>query len=278
MLALFTLPPVSAFVRNLKVYALVAGVIFLNSSCSHIKPVQYMTPYLDEHSVALKNLPYSEATIEPGEFLEIVFVGKSPEVTALLNNYGYAKVENVTGAETPTTRKGIEVDKHGVIELPLIGKLNVTGMTRSELKDKLTKEAGRFLQDPIVYMGPPKYKITVLGEVKAPQIIETGANAYTILDALARSGDMSNYAIASNVKVYRSEGNKRAIGTVNVADSSLFLSPYFYLKNNDVVYVPAQNEKMKLIRRQESLPIISVTATIISLLLSITSVLLINNK
>lgn len=258
--------------RLINFFILNSLIWILFSSCSHLQPVKYYNQYLDSSLVRIQDLPLQEATIEPGDFLQITFAGKSPEVTAQLNNYGNTKAENPTGDIKSAIQKSIEVDKEGSIELPLIGKVKVSGYTRSQLKIKLTQEAARFLQEPIVYMGTANSKVTVMGEVKAVNTFELQQTKVTIFEALAKAGDMTDFAIPEKVKVYRDINGKRELGTINLADSSMFNSPYFYLRNNDVVYVPAQDEKLKLAKRNAVLPLITYVVSFMSIVLAMVTI------
>jgi polysaccharide export outer membrane protein len=89
---------------------------------------------------------------------------------------------------------------------------------------------------------------------------------------VAKAGSLSIYAVPQNVKVYRDVDGKRELGNINLADSSMFNSPYFYLKNNDVVYVPPQEEKVKSIRRQQDYMLVNILFTMVNLALAIIAI------
>jgi polysaccharide biosynthesis/export protein len=245
---------------------------WLMAGCASLKPIDLVPTYLDSNYVKIGALPLQEPRIEPGDFLNITFAGKSVEVTAQLNNYGATKAESANNSGKIGGAAGIEVDVDGNIELPLIGKLKVAGKTRSELKLILTKEAGRFLVDPIVYFGELTKRVTVMGQVRNPSTQQFTDAKASIFEALASAGDVTDYAEIEKVKVYRDVNGVRELGNVNLADSSIFSSPYFYLRNNDVLYVPAQSEKLKLAKRNQVLPLVTLGLGIVSIVLGLSTI------
>jgi polysaccharide export outer membrane protein len=253
---------------------LIASILmsWLITGCSSLRPTQMLPTYLDSVYTALPALSIQEASIEAGDRLEITFAGKSVEVTAALNNYGVSKAENPTTGAKVSGIAGIEVDKDGFIELPLIGKLKVAGKTRSELKLLLTKEAAKYLVDPIVYLGGLGKKISVLGQVKTPSTKEYFDARVSIFEALAVAGDVTDYALIDKVKVYRDVNGKRELGNINLTDSSMFSSPYFYLRNNDMVFVPAQDDRLTFVKRNQVLPLVSVGLGLASIILALANV------
>ncbi|TAD88157.1 MAG: hypothetical protein EAY75_05590 [Bacteroidetes bacterium] len=260
----------AVFTKTLIASILVAASL---TGCSNLKPTDMFRSYLDSSYTALPNLAIQEANIEPGDRLEITFAGRSVEVTAALNNYGVSKAESPTSMGKVSGSSGIEVDKDGLIELPLIGKLKVAGKTRSELKLLLTAEAAKYLVDPIVYLGNLSKKITVLGEVRNPNTQKYEEAKVSIFEALSNSGNVTDFAIMEKVVVYRDVNGKREIGNINLTDSSMFTSPYFYLRNHDMVYVPTQSEKMRITQRNQALPLISMGLGLVGLLVGLVTLL-----
>jgi polysaccharide biosynthesis/export protein len=262
---------------KINILVLLTPLLLTFVSCLHVKPPIYFESVIDTLNIPLTKLATPEPIIEPGDFVQIKFVGKSPEVTAMLNNYGYAKAEAPSsGNESAGTyRNGIEVNREGYIDLPLIGKLKAGGLTRTELRDVLTREAGKYLQDPIVTVSGARFKISVLGEVRRPQTYEMEQAQINILEMMARAGDMADYADLQKVKIYREAGGKREMATINLNDTSAFNSPYFYLRNNDIVIVSPQKEKVKAVANEKNLPIVSRWLAITSTMLAVLNIALI---
>lgn len=129
------------------------------------------------------------------------------------------------------------VDKNGCINFPTLGKIHVEGMTISQLTDTLTTEISKSVNDPIVNVHFANYQITVLGEVTRPGRYSVSSERITILDALGLAGDMTPYGKRDNILIARETNGKMQFERLNINEASIFTSPFFYLQQNDVIYV-----------------------------------------
>jgi polysaccharide export outer membrane protein len=116
-------------------------------------------------------------------------------------------------------------------------------MTRDEFKILLKQAVGKYLKDPIVTVRFTNFRFTVLGEVRSPGSFNVQNEKVSILEALGQAGDMTQFAKRNSVRVIRDSMGKREIGMVNFNQKTVFTSPYYYLKRNDVVYVEPQQSK-----------------------------------
>ena len=129
---------------------------------------------------------------------------------------------------------GYLVDKEGYVDFPVLGKLQVDGISRNDmLKEKLSG----YLKNPIVTIQFLNFKVTVLGEVRNPGSYKVNSERISILDALGMAGDLQINAKRKNVLVMREDGNEKVFSRVDLTSSELLHSPFFYLQQNDVVYV-----------------------------------------
>jgi polysaccharide export outer membrane protein len=167
-----------------------------------------------------------EPAIQKGDLLGITVSSLSPENTAIYNA--------PQNAEGPAT--GYLVDKEGNIQFVKLGAIHVDGMTRKELKAKLQNDLIPYLAQPVVAVGFLNRHVTVMGGV-SPQVLPMPGDNMTLLDALAASGDIGEKGRADNVLVIREKDNSKEFKRLNLTDKSVFYSPYFYLKPNDIVYV-----------------------------------------
>lgn len=218
---------------------------YLLPGCS-VKKYNLIAPYLDSvNTVQIKKYPfeYSEPTIQPYEFVEVRFAGLNANVSSTLNNYGGTSLETqLTGKEGSFS--GQQVDKEGDLNFPLIGKVRAAGLTTDLLRVELLKKVEPLLKEPFVYVGLPKRGVTLMGEVKLPATFVFTKERANILEFLAQAGSVTEFADITKVKVYRETSNgQRLLGNVNLNDSSLFNSPFFYPTPNDVVYVPASKKR-----------------------------------
>jgi polysaccharide export outer membrane protein len=130
------------------------------------------------------------------------------------------------------------VDSEGNIEFPILGKIQVEGMTRNELVQYLTREIGKDVKDPIVYVNFKNFKFTVLGEVRAPGTYTIDSEKISVLQALGRAGDLNLTAMREGILLIREVDGVQKHYKINLKSSDLLESPYFYLQQNDVIYVP----------------------------------------
>ena len=132
---------------------------------------------------------------------------------------------------------GYLVDTDGTIDFPVLGKIKVEGLSRTELAAKLKKELSNYLKNPIVTIQYLNFKVTVLGEVKVPGSYKVNSERVSIFDALGMAGDLQINAKRKNVLVMREDGDEKVFAQLDLTSENIIHSPFFYLQQNDVVYV-----------------------------------------
>ncbi|HMO39139.1 MAG TPA: polysaccharide biosynthesis/export family protein [Saprospiraceae bacterium] len=132
---------------------------------------------------------------------------------------------------------GYFVDREGMIDFPVLGRVPVAGLTLEEAKFKLLDMLQTYLKDAVVNMRFLNFKVTVLGEVNLPGTVRLTNKRVTVLEALGMAGDLTPYANRANILIIREHEGKRVYERLNLQDNSVFVSPYFYLMQNDVVYI-----------------------------------------
>jgi len=226
--------------RNSKNSVLLAGVVMLFAgmalftSCTTSKEIVYMQN-LDD--VELKKLTTDyQARIKKDDLLNIVVSGPDKQVVmpynltlSEMNNYGSADPEKATLAYL--------VDSEGEINFPILGKIHVEGMTRSELVEYLTNEISKDVKDPIVYVSFKNYKITVLGEVKNPGTYNMDSERINIFQALGRAGDMLLTAERDEMTIIREVNGTPTYHKIDLKDADVLNSEFYYLQQNDIIYV-----------------------------------------
>ena len=157
------------------------------------------------------------------------------------------------------------VDKNGYIYFPIVGRIRAEGMTRNELSKFIEDKIRPELKDPFVLVQFMNFKVVVLGEVKTPGQISVQTERMSILDAIGAAGDLTIYGERKNVLLMREENGKRIFHRFDLTDQSLFESPYFYLRQNDVVYVmPNKAQRNNSNYNQLAQYRISVVSTVVS--------------
>ena len=204
--------------------------------------------------------------IVPDDELKIVVTSQVPEATAAYNvpmvNYATRVAVSVTG--NPAIQTYV-VDKKGDIEMPVLGKLHVEGLSTDEVCELIRKEVAKDVKDPYVEVRHVGFKVNVLGEVKNPGAKVVTKERYSIFDAIADAMDLTEYGRRDNVLLIREENGVKRTVRLNLNDATLLESPYFYLQQNDVIYVePNSIKKENSKYNQNNSFKISVVSTIVS--------------
>jgi polysaccharide export outer membrane protein len=153
-----------------------------------------------------------------------------------LPNVAYATPTSENLPTTPSFQY-YTVDANGDIDFPVLGKLHVVGMTQSEVIDMIKGRLQGQLNNPIVSMRFLNAKVTVLGEVKNPGSYPLNNGGMTLLEALGAAGDLTQYGRRDNILITRENNGKIEFARLNLQSEDIFTSPYFYLQQNDVVYI-----------------------------------------
>ena len=254
--------------------------LVLLSSCVSRKNLTYL-----QDMEELRNYPVYqkyEPIIHRDDRLNITVSCKNPELTLPFNipgssNYSVGIDGSITSissgpASIDNKNKGYLVDINGEIDFPILGRLKVEGSTRKEVTEMIKARliAEDLIKDPIVMVDFQNFKITVLGEVGKTGTIEVSGDRITLLEAIAQAGDVSLKGNPSRVAVIRENGNHRSIYYHNLRSKDVFNSPYYYLQQNDIVYVePSANRT-----RDNFRDIISIVTTGASFITTIVSLIL----
>lgn len=158
------------------------------------------------------------------------------------------------------------VNSQGDITLPIIGTMHVAGMTVEQLQEKLTEIARReAAKDAVVKVELVNFQIVVAGEVTSPRTIHVARNRFSILDAISAAGDLTPYGERSNVLLIREEDGKKVYKRLNLNSSEILNSPYYYLRQNDYIYVSPNNIRQENSKyNQNNAFKLSVISTIVS--------------
>ena len=217
----------------------ILSLAFLLAGCSAYQEVVYLQDVNDGEVSPLGKV--QEITIQPSDILSIsVNAAESEkELVQPFNIIPIVPTNYTNGSVASTPMHGYVVDPEGCINFPTFGKIHVAGMTRNELinflSSKLISEGQ--LTRPIVAVSFLNLKVNVMGEVARPGSYAITSNKMTLLDALSMAGDLTIYGRRDKVLIIREEDGKRINAYVNLKSKNLFESPYFYLKQSDVVYV-----------------------------------------
>lgn len=234
--------------RKLSFIALMAVVITLLGSCSSAKHVAYFQN-IDSISLASSRGLY-DARIMPKDMLTITINTTDPAASAPFN----LAVGGAVGATGQLSSGGGSlqtylVNNDGDIDFPVVGKIHVAGLTKDKCQDLIREKVSAYLaktENPIVTVRMASYRVTVSGEVASPGVIPVTTEKMSIIEALAQAGDLTIYGKRDNVLLIREDatGEKHAV-RLNLNDAHLITSPYYYLQQNDIIYVEPNKVKAK---------------------------------
>jgi polysaccharide biosynthesis/export protein len=242
-------------------------------SCTTPKEIIY---FQDIDEVSLKQLTTEyEAKIRKDDMLSIIVSGPDKQV---VQPYNLTLSDNVGGGNVDPERTTLSylVDSKGEIDFPILGKIKVEGMTRSELVDHLTKKIGKDVKNPIVHITFKNYKITILGEVRNPGTYTMASEKITILQALGSAGDLLISAERSNLLLIREVEGRQTYKKIDLRESAILESPYFYLQQNDVLYVPPSASRVATATTATG--IWSIVLSSVTTLVAVLSLILANSK
>ncbi len=214
-----------------------------------------------------------DVRIKSDDLLFIMVNSKDPELVQMFNlplvSYQFTSTGYSGGQQGML---GYLVDKKGNINFPQLGAVNVHGMTRFELSELISRELKEkgLVNDAVVTVKFLNFKVSVMGEVVRPGTFEVDSDRITILDALSKAGDLTIYGRRDNLKVIREENGERIVAIVDLRSMDLMNSPYYYLKQNDIVYVEPNKARagQREINQNRS---VSTFASILSVLASLAS-------
>ena len=232
-----------------KALALILVLLAGLSGCTSYKNV----PYLQNPEAVNqydKEIPLYDAKIMPKDLLSITINTNDPQAAAPFNltvqTPMNAALTNINTTTQPTLQQYL-VNNDGEIDFPVLGRLKVGGLTKNQAEDLIREGLQPYLKEkPIVTVRMANYKISVLGEVARPGSFTVSNEKVNVLEALAMAGDMTVYGVRTDVKLIREDATgKREIIPLDLTKSDLVLSPYFYLKQNDILYVTPNKTKAK---------------------------------
>ena len=222
-----------------------AGAMFI-SSCISTKNVTYFQNLSTEKKSVMESVAkFTEPIIQSDDIIAIDINTIDPESSNSVNQAGSPLASSAYNNTVP--RQAVNtylVDKNGEVELSLIGKVKVAGLTTFDAKEAIRKRASRDLKNPNVSVRFANFKISVLGEVSRPAAYTVPNEKVSVLDALSLAGDLTIYGKRENVLVIRDNNGKKEFGRLNLNSTDTFNSPYYYLKQNDVVYVEPNKSRV----------------------------------
>jgi len=206
-------------------------VLILLSSCSQRNLVYFSDlPASSEFNTPVKN--YIPPKIQSDDILSVSVSSLNPESNVLFNNVLLPTTGNNTNVIADKINEGYIVDKNGSINFPVIGKIPLAGLTKEQATEKMTD---------LIKAHVKNFKVTVIGEVNKPSTFTVATEKINVLEALGLAGDMTAYGRRENVLIIREKDGVRSTSRINLNNKDVLNSAYFYLQQNDIVYVEPDN-------------------------------------
>lgn len=201
-------------------------------------------------------------TIQSGDLLAIVVGSLNAEANEIFNAVNTASTANTNYSSTSVGARlqplGYLVDKDGNVEIPMIGKVKITGLSTPVAADTIRLRLLNFLKEPSVMVRNLNFKVSVFGEVTRPSIYVIPDEKITLPEVLSLAGDLTIFGKRNNVMVIREENGAREYTRLDLTSREIFNSPYYYVHKNDVIYVePVKTRLAATDRRQQLVPVIA---------------------
>lgn len=263
----------------MKYYPVIMIALFialLGASCGNVKNLQYLQGSFDTARLSRVEIP--EPVIQKGDLLGITVYSDDPLATAAVTNplannassYLNAGGNNSNSGSTSTsgasTTQGFLVSQSGEVQLYKLGTIHVEGKTKKQLSDTLASMYANMglLKNPYVEVRFMNYKVTVIGEVQRPGPYSVPTDKLSAFEAIGLAGDITVHGRRDNVLVVREVNGQRTFGRLDLKDPNVFLSPYYYLQQNDMVVVDVGKNKA-VVNNQATFQYITISASLLSI-------------
>ncbi|RYE18269.1 MAG: sugar transporter [Sphingobacteriaceae bacterium] len=255
-------------------YVIIYLAIFSLGACTTGRNLVYFS---DLNSAAPNQTPIQnsiEPKIEAGDLLSIIVSSLNAETNQAFNSGILLPTTNGSSAGAAAVNRineGYLVDSKGEVTFPIVGKIKLAGLTKEEATEKIADIVGKSAKSPVVTIRFLNFRVTVIGEVNKPSTFTVPTENINVLEALGLAGDMTGYGRRDDVLIIREKNNVRTTTRINLNNKNTLNSPYFYLQQNDIVYVePDKAKALQVSTRSVNLPIyLSVISVIVILFTNI---------
>lgn len=253
---------------------LLSGLCLLCASCGTTE-IAYVHDAARDSAIAIQG-QFSKG-IQPNDLLyiyvESAIAGATIQFNQETNKIAVGSNGVVLNGTSGATKvPGYLVNNDGDIIFPVLGRMHVAGMAHNELAAEIEKQlvSNGYIMDPVVTVKLMNFKVCVLGDVTRPGMLVIDGERVTIFEALSMVGDLTIYGQRQNVTVIREENGVRTIGTLDLSSKNVFESPYYYLHQNDVVYVEPNAKKKRTAERDPMImTYISSAVSVVSVISSV---------
>lgn len=246
-----------------KFYLLLFIAAALLTGCVNTKKITYFNDLEKANGTESANRLQS-LKVQPGDILQITITTIDKDISLILN----PSAVNASPLSANGMDPGYIVDSSGYVGLPLIGKVYVKDKTTTEVNEIITQELNKTIRNPYVSTRIANFRISVLGDVARPGSYRIAGERASVLDALSMAGDLNVTALRDDIMIIREVNGEKTYASLNLNNGKTLASPYYYLNNNDVIYVkPGSNKQFNTSKVVQLLPaaigILSLITTIV---------------
>lgn len=234
--------------KTIVFYMLAVSLLF-QISCSNTREITMLSDVSPDRSIyELSPKEPPEYRVKPADILYLKILTLEPEINQIFNpsttgNNNQSGTNQMYGSPAGQYLNGYVVGNDGTVTIPIIGKIEMAGLTLNEAEDRLRARAEEYLKQPSVQVKFLNYKITVAGEVRNPNLLYNYESNINIFDAISMSNGITDYADLTNVLVVRKTNEVSHTYRVDATSRNIYNSEVFYLLPNDFVYIPPTDLK-----------------------------------
>jgi polysaccharide biosynthesis/export protein len=246
---------------------LLSLIALLFSSCLPKKEIIYLQGSQNSDNSSTNYEPL----IQRDDILYINISSRKAEAVAVFNlDAQTSKDINSTTSGYTSQKQSYLVDNLGNIEFPIIGTIGVAGYSVNEFREVLKDKLKEYVNDPVINIRIINFKVTITGEVNQPGVVTTTSQRLTLFDALAMSGDLTLYGKRDNILIIRDFQGLKTYNRVDITKADFVNSPFYYLDQNDLIYVEPRKAKIDSSAIGTNVPFI---VSIVGILLTTTLIL-----
>lgn len=234
--------------RFVSLFFCVVVAIALLPSCTANKKLTERAVYfknISDSALAL-SAPEYEPILQKGDILYIGVITANEKSSRIFNSPNFYAGSEVapSASSSGNPTQGYLIDEQGMITFPVVGRLKAAGLTKAVLTDTISNRVRQYIDSAIISIRLLNYRVTVLGEVVRPGTYSIPSERVSILDAIGLAGDLTIYGRRDKIRVIRTLNGVRETALLNINEGNVFASPYFYLRQNDIVYVELNERKV----------------------------------
>lgn len=262
-------------ISKLNFISIVVLAVISMTSCQTSRQLPYFKDLPQDQAISkIATRPYEPLKLQPNDEIQVTISSSSAEASHFFNLVATSQPMPASSVTVASSSQGFNNLYHvsfaGAVTIPVLGDFAVMGKTTDEVKAEILEKLKDYLKDAVVIVRLTNFKVTVIGEVSKPVIVPVNGETINVIEAIGASGDMTVFGIRKNVKVIR----KLPDGTTEVAildfnSSSVMQSPYFQLKQNDIVYIqPNKNKGLQGSRSNIWIPIVSTVVSVAAIIIA----------